>query len=247
MTSGQALRPTTVLMPRAGTKRLQNVAYSSPFRPLDGSHLPPVLRWLSGKALWRRSPEPNRFDDPDRRYQVTYTGTTLKDCAIEVFDRFRADALAASLAVDVRRKETETFAYPLGSIPRSEIEEKGVWDISSEESFVDLMSTSTQSWLTTRARVTGLVERYTRKSIVDSGVVLSSGAKAREITGRISSEVFAQDEHWAGMRYVSRIGSGHEGWAVYERSNPSASGPVRVTSQHPDIQAALEELGLIVV
>lgn len=235
-----------IMMPDTGTVRVQPGGYSTVFKP--GKPISPVLAWLRNRfpdifrlrGTWR-------FEDPRGQYRETYSGTTLEDALIEVLDRYRIDALARELAASVRRPGATRFAYPVGSIPRSEIEDKERFVLKTDERYADVMATRTQSWLSTRPGLMALIRRHMGADVVDSGTVLASGHTARAITHRLSREVYDAADHWTGIRYSSRVGTGHENWMTFDRCNLTVDGPEPLDPDAPQVASAMHELGLHVV
>jgi len=239
--------PPSIPMPTAGTVRLQPSEYRSVFREPKRPRSV-VLQWLRENVPGLGSAPPSgRFDDPRGEFSVTYSGTSLRDAAIEMFDSYRVDEVTRELATAVRRPAGEVFAFPVGSVPRTEMEGKAIWTIFTSIPHVDVMHTVAQTWLSTRNQVARQVRRSTGREMVDTGVLLASGTSARRVTRAISREVYEAPDEFGGVRYASRIGQGHENWATYERSQPDSTGPIPVDANEPELRAALHELGLYVL
>lgn len=232
-----------VSKPSAGTVRVQPGGHTTVFKRRQPRS--PVLVWLRGQypRIFRLD-DTWRFEDPRGQYRDTYSGTTLEDALIEVLDRYRVDGLARELAASVTRPGGTRFAYPVGSIPRSEVEDKEVFILRTDGRYVDAMATPTQTWLATRYSIMKLIHRHMAGSVVDSGTILASGPTARAITQQVAREIFDAADNAAGIRYTSRIGSGHENWMTFDRCKPTAEGPKPLDPDDGEVASALRELGL---
>lgn len=187
----------------------------------------------------------SRFADPNGVFVETYAGSDLTSAAIEVFEQFRADSPTVDLVHKVKRVGPTRMPHPINVIPRSRVQALQVLRLSTPKGrFPDVMATLTQSWLSFFPSVQSLTRRYYSRSVVDSGVILAPGPRARSVTGAIAKTIFDDTAGYAGVRFSSRVGSGHENWAIFERAAPCVATEGPLVETDGELLAALQELGL---
>lgn len=186
-------------------------------------------------GLWRvaRGPDPlvvgaskasadagdvgNRFDSPDGSYDVLYFGTTLAGCYGETLARFRPDPrLLAVVEADWR----EHGFMAVGAVPADWRQRRVVVQVALPGAlpFLDVESLKTRQYL--RRALGGFLADRTIKDL-DVSVVRGGD---RHVTRRISHWAHSQTDAdgrpvFAGIRYLSRLNTDWECWAVFGRTD----------------------------
>jgi hypothetical protein len=165
----------------------------------------------------------NRFDSPSGNYGVRYFATNLDGCFGETLARFRPDPLLAEVIGDEWRK---LGFMAVGDIPADWRQRRtavrvgfpnGGRNAKFKDSarFLDIESVETREAM--RPDLAPLLAYY---HYDDLDVALVRG-RDRRVTHYISQWVFEQvddDGHplYAGIRYLSRLNTGWECWAVFD-------------------------------
>lgn len=166
----------------------------------------------------------NRFDSPTGNYGVRYFGTTLDGCFGETLARFRADPLLAKVVGEEWR---EMGFMDIGDIPADWRQRRTAVRVGFPEEqgpnvrfpdgvrFLDIESFETREAM--RSDLAPLLAYY---HYADLDVALVRG-RDRRMTRHISQWAFEQaDEEerplYAGIRYLSRLNSDWECWAVFD-------------------------------
>lgn len=197
--------------------------------------MPLGAKWALAPAdgFWRigRSPDPiyfapppdpealdgpstgNRFDSPTRGYSVCYFATELTGCFGETLARFRPDPgltsvsnesgfmLSGEVPADWRHRRLAVRARPIDS---------------GSGRFLDVEAIETREWLRTEL---GELLAFHGYSDLDVSVVRGGD---RRITRWIGAWAYDQRAEngaplYAGVRYLSRLNSDWECWAVFDR------------------------------
>jgi hypothetical protein len=160
----------------------------------------------------------NRFDSPDGGYGVLYFATTLDGCYGETLARFRPDPRVQAVASQEWR---ERGFMDVGDVPadwrqrrvavRVEFVGTGMHDGAE---FLDVESLETREELRTV-----LAPTLAAHGFRDLDVATVRGAD-RRVTRAISQWAYEQrgasgGRRFAGIRYLSRLESGWECWAVF--------------------------------
>ncbi len=198
----------------------------------------PSVRWVvpPESGFWRvgRSPDPinfaeppdsslldnaaagNRFDSPTRDYRVCYFATQLDGCFGETLARFRPDPALIAIS-------TEEGFMPAGEVPadwrvrRLAVRARPVEDDRIPTiRFLDVEALQTRQAL--RTELAELLAFYGYKDL-DVSVVRGGD---RRITRWIGRWAFQQRDDdgaatYAGVRYLSRLSTKWECWAVFNR------------------------------
>jgi hypothetical protein len=194
------------------------------------------VQWTSAPdtGFWRigRSPDPirfspapepealdsptagNRFDSPTRGYSVCYFATQLAGCFGETLARFRPDPALAAVA-------TEDGFMDSGDVPadwryrRLEVRATPTQN-GNPIQFLDVEHLDTRQAL--RDKLGGLLAFY---GYHDLDVAVIRGAD-RRITRYVGAWAYDQrnpdgNPTYAGIRYLSRLNTSWECWAVFDR------------------------------
>ncbi len=192
---------------------------------------PAVVHAPSG-GLWRvgRGPDPltvrpvegtrprlssggNRFDPQSYDYGVLYFGTTLQACFAETLARFRPNIKLLALVEDEWRRAGFMAG---GAVPADWRQRRTAVQVRLPKGavFVDVESAVSHQFL--RAE---LAAGLAALGVEDLDVATVRGPD-RRVTQMISEWAYmarAGDEpRYAGTRYLSRLGSQWECWAVFE-------------------------------
>lgn len=168
----------------------------------------------------------NRFDSPTGTYGVRYFATSLEGCFGETLARFRADHALAALIGD----EWQQLGFmSVGDIPADWRQKRTAVNVHIDDEknpgfakkvrFLDIESVNTREAM--RQDFEALLAHYGYADL-DVPFVRSQD---RRITRYISQWVWEQlsEEHggrtYGGIRYLSRLNSDWECWAVFEEVN----------------------------
>jgi hypothetical protein len=156
----------------------------------------------------------NRFDSPLGTYRVAYFGRTLEACFGETLARFRPNLELLAL---IRDEWKEMGFMEPGAIPREWRERRLAVKVKFRTilKFVDLEAAETIEML--------------RQSLASEFLVLGHNdidlstirGPDRRVTRWISNWVYSQTDDqgnplYAGIRYLSRLDSKWECWAIFE-------------------------------
>jgi hypothetical protein len=165
----------------------------------------------------------NRFDSPTGVYGVRYFATNLDGCYGETLARFRADKKLAALIGD---EWSELGFMNVGDIPADWRQRRGAVRVrfpqgsanatlSTGVRFLDIESLQTREAL--RPDFEPLLRFY---DFEDLDVAVVRG-QDRRVTRYISQWAYEQHDEadrqmYAGIRYLSRLNSDWECWAVFD-------------------------------
>jgi hypothetical protein len=165
----------------------------------------------------------NRFDSASGGYGVRYFATTLDGCFGETLARFRADPVLSKVIGD---EWQELGFMNVGDIPADWRQRRTAVRVSFPEGeqnakfprgiqFLDIESVETREAL--REDLAQLLAYY---GYPDLDVALVRG-RDRRLTRYISQWVFEQTDEagnplYAGIRYLSRLNTDWELWAVFD-------------------------------
>jgi hypothetical protein len=186
-------------------------------------------------GLWRvgRSPDPihfaepidpsflnnattgNRFDSPTRDYRVCYFATELDGCFGETLARFRPDPALIAIS-------TEEGFMPAGEVPADwRVRRLAVRVRPVEEDRIPILFLDIEALPTRQVLRVELAELLAFHGYRDLDVSVIRGGD-RRITRWIGSWAFQQYDDdgvatYAGIRYLSRLSTTWECWAVFNR------------------------------
>lgn len=185
--------------------------------------------WRIGRGpdpLQFRPPAENRFDSITGTYSVLYFATELEGCYGETLARFRPDPKIEQL---ISREWDELGFMAVGSVPADWRVQRQAVKVKFPRGsrFLDIEAMPTREVLRTE-----LADLLALHGHNDFDVALARGPH-RAIT-RAASEWshWQTDENgiprYAGIRYLSRLNSDWECWAVFDRTpiTPVATKPV---------------------
>jgi hypothetical protein len=164
----------------------------------------------------------NRFDSPKGDYGVTYYGSDLTCCFGETLARLRPKP---ELAVLVRDEWRERNFMEVGAVAAEWRQRRIAVRVKVKGTFLDVEA------LSTRARLRQeLVTELARLGYDDFDVPTIRGSDRRP-TRAVSQWAHEQTDRrgnrrYAGIRYMSRINSSWECWAVFEEV------PVEIVESH---------------
>jgi hypothetical protein len=183
----------------------------------------------------------NRYDDPESAYRVLYASSDRLTCFLETLARFRPDphVLAVEIAEDPRDAEFPS-ATP-GHVPTSWTALRSIGTIEVPWAFADVGTRRSLAHL--RAALGGALIRH-RIPDLDAAVIREAAPRA--FTQALSRYVYEQGDV-AGIRYLSRLGDDGVNWAIQEPAALPAGAAEDVRPDDPDLRAALELFGLVLV
>lgn len=158
----------------------------------------------------------NRFDSPVGSYSVLYFGTTLQVCFGEVLARFRADPGLAEL---VKGEWSDRSFMAPGTVPADWRHRRSAVRAETQNSvdFLDVESLVTRRTLGKVLAVP--LAAYEVTDLDVSAIRTGDRRVTRLISGWAWSKV---DTHGAprygGVRYLSRLNSDWECWALFDRT-----------------------------
>ena len=199
-----------------------------------------VTKVLSKQGIWRvgRAPDPltvpqpltlqelgnsnlgNRFDSPTGTYKVLYFATSLGGCFGETLARFRPDL---NIRTKIEKEWEELGFMKPGHVPRDWRQRRvavriGCSKQEEASQFVDVEHLQTRELR--RSELTQILTTY---DCEDFDVATVRGGD-RRVTRQISQWVYDQvspktgDPLYAGIRYLSRLNSEWECWAIFDRT-----------------------------
>ncbi|HEY1457869.1 MAG TPA: RES domain-containing protein [Solirubrobacteraceae bacterium] len=179
--------------------------------------------WSSKSSELGKPNTGNRFDSPTGEYGVRYFATTLDACYGETLARFRADE---KLVKVIEEEWSELGFMRVGDIPADWRQRRGSVRVRFPESgantafpagvrFLDIESVQTREALLPDFEPLLKFYGYT-----DLDVAVVRGHD-RRITRYISQWTYEQRDEddrplYAGIRYLSRLNSDWECWAVFD-------------------------------
>jgi hypothetical protein len=192
----------------------------------------------------------DRFDSPKRAFRVTYLGTSLAACFGETLSRLRPAPELVALVGDEWR---ELGFMEVGSVAASWRHERvavRAWPDTQryrrrDAAFVDIESIDTHQIL--RAALASTIGDLGYRDL-DVGLVRGPD---RRVTRAISQWVWEQaDENsfalYAGLRYLSRLDSDWECWAIFDDVPLTEKERKAITLDIPELGAVAEQFGLLV-
>ena len=157
----------------------------------------------------------NRFDSPAGDYRVCYFSTTLEGCFGETLARFRPDPGLAAVA-------SEEGFMALGEVPADWRHRRLAVRVTPEPSvslpalaLLDVEAPATRAVL---RRELGELLAFHGYSDLDVAVVRGGDRRITRWIGRWAHEQRDSDgrQKFAGLRYLSRLSSDWECWALFE-------------------------------
>ncbi|MBN1527957.1 MAG: RES domain-containing protein [Thermoleophilaceae bacterium] len=162
----------------------------------------------------------NRFDSPTGAYRVLYFATKLEGCYGETLARFRPDSELAALLAD----EWERLGWMnLGDVPAAwrqrriavnvRIQPTGRFEHGAR--FLDVENLGTREFLKQQL---GELLAYWGHPDLDVATVRGGDRRVTRLIGQWAYDQADENGRplYAGVRYVSRLSSGWECWAVFE-------------------------------
>jgi hypothetical protein len=224
--------PTVVNAPRAGFWRVGRGLDPLTVRPIQGTR----PRLASGG---------NRYDPQSYDYGVLYFSTTLQACFAETLARLRPNIKLLALVEDEWRQAGFMSG---GAVPADWRQRRTAVHVRAPKDalFVDMESVATHQFLRGELAA-GLVAL----GVEDLDVATVRGPD-RKVTQMISEWAYLAREGdeplYAGIRYLSRLGSHWECWAVFEDDERDFDVVERrpITKDMPELQEVAELFGLTV-
>jgi hypothetical protein len=224
--------PTVVNAPRGGFWRVGRGPDPLTVRPIQGTR----PRLASGG---------NRYDPQGYDYGVLYFSTTLQACFAETLARLRPNLKLLALVEDEWRQAGFMSG---GTVPADWRQRRTAVHVRAPKDalFVDMESVATHQFLRGELAA-GLVAL----GVEDLDVATVRGPD-RRVTQMISEWAYLAREGdeplYAGIRYLSRLGSQWECWAVFEDDEREFDVVERrpITKDMPELQEVAELFGLTV-
>lgn len=187
----------------------------------------------------------NRFDPQGYDYGVVYFGSTLQACFAETLARFRPNLALLALVQDEWQQRGFMDA---GAVPTDWRQRRiaARARLPREAVFVDIEHPATHQFLRSELAV-GLAAL----GVEDIDVSTVRGPD-RRVTQMISEWAYMASEddepRYAGIRYVSRLGSQWECWAVFDDDDSELEVVEQrpITRDMPELQEIAELFGLTV-
>jgi hypothetical protein len=172
---------------------------------------------------------------------VLYASSDRLTCFLETLARFRPDphVLAVEIVGDPRDAEFPS-ARP-GHVPASWTTLRCIGRIDVAWTFADVGTRRSLAHL--RSVLGGALIRH---RIPDLDAAAIREAAPRGFTQALSRLVYEQGDV-AGIRYLSRLGDDGVNWAIQEPAELPAGASEDVRRDDPDLRAALELFGLVLV
>lgn len=222
------VNPRTVSPPADGVWRVARGP-----NPLD-ARLPDPHTLTTSKAG-------NRFDAPDRQYGVLYFATTLSGCFGEVLARKRPDPKLADL---VEQEWRGHEFMEVGAVARDWRDRRSAVRVRlpTDMQYLDVEHPNTHQFL---RRKLALGLSALDQDDLDVGVIRGPD---RRVTRLISHWAWSQSEPtgptYAGIRYLSRIDTRWECWAVFWDVPLKVLDTKPITTDMPDLMDIGDFLGL---
>ena len=188
----------------------------------------------------------HRFDSPLGNYGVLYFATRLEGCFGETLARFRPDVeLVAVIRPDWR---SLNFMAP-GNIPADwrhrRLAVRATPADGSEAVFLDVESSATRAVLREE-----LAPALVALGVDDLDVPTIRGGD-RRVTRIVSFWAWSQRQddgrpRYSGIRYVSRLSSDWECWAIFDRVSTRELERRQVTHEMAELKAVVDLWGLTV-
>lgn len=217
---------------------------------------PATMLWRVGRRprpLEVREPRPlppdetkvgNRFDSLAGHFSCLYLATDPRGCFMEVLGRLKPDQRLADL---VRDEWERTGWMHVGNVPADWRERRCRVQVSvhvQAPPFLDVDD----------ARTLGALDDQLRPQLDTWGVDQLDTAVIRGRDRRVTRAIadwawsFRSPEipdGFAGIRYVSRLDSDQECWALFGGTDVREIGRTSIHPQDPDVRYAAQRLGLI--
>lgn len=194
-----------------------------------------------------------RWDDPQNRYRVLYTGSSPEARFTEILAPFRPDPMLIADSTGIRPDPRDEL-YPAimsGVVPTTWLNSRLLGSAQLTGAFLKIADKATIAALRPiflpRAVHYGLPD-------FDAGAIMRS--QPRRFTQEISSHLYEVQHAGApldGIKYESRFGAGLALYAIYERATDEGLECSRLLSvvrssliaeDHPDLTAAMNLHGL---
>lgn len=187
----------------------------------------------------------NRFDSPTENFSVCYFATQLEACFGETLSRFRPDPALADAA------DEEGF-MGIGDVPADWRQQRVAVQVGFAPSpqlssirFLDVEALATRHVL--RKELADLLAFY---GYTDLDVPTVRGAD-RRVTRWIGKWAFERRDEagapvFAGIRYLSRLNSSWECWAVFHDVEIEEKSRQPIEREHPALRSVAKEFELTV-
>lgn len=188
-----------------------------------------------------RDNEGNRFDVPGAG--VLYAATTAQGALAEVTAPFRLSASVRQLMAEAGATAEELEAPALDASWRAP---RVIRTIRSRDAlpFLDIEAAATHTYLTERAR-TILISL----SVPTLDVATVRGP-SRLLTRGLATWIYQAvddtgDPLYGGIRYLSRLSTDYECWAIFDETPVELVSERRITLDDPDLVAIAERHGIV--
>lgn len=185
----------------------------------------------------------NRFDSFAGDFATVYAGTTLEGCYAEVLARHRPKPSLADL---VHEEWDERGWTRVGNLPAAWRQQRVAvrLTVAARQPFLDVEHADTLAHL---GRELAPALAYLEVDELDVSVIRGPN---RHVTRMISQWAYRQaDEHgmasYAGIRYLSRVDSEQELWAIFDDVPVNIVERKPILLQDPELQEVAKRYGLI--
>jgi hypothetical protein len=187
----------------------------------------------------------NRFDSPTEDFSTCYFATDLRACFGETLARYRPNPRLAEAA-------TEAGFMGVGQVPADWRHQRVAIQVDFKPSvsrpqtrFLDVEALETREHL---RNALAPILAYYRCSDLDVATVRGGDRRITRWIGKWTFE--ARDENgdpaYAGIRYLSRLNTDWECWAVFHDASIAETARMPIMRQNPDLRSIAKTFGLTV-
>jgi hypothetical protein len=187
----------------------------------------------------------NRFDSLTGRFSCLYLATDSRGCMMEVLGRMKPDQRLGAL---VEQEWAERGWMRVGNVPADWRERRCRVQVAIDleaPPFLDVDDAATLQQLDEELR-----PQFDAWGVdqLDTGVIRG---RDRRVTRLIADWAWAfrsdtEPSDFAGIRYVSRLDSSQECWAVFDDIEVREMGRTPISPRDNDVRYACQQLGLTV-
>jgi hypothetical protein len=180
----------------------------------------------------------NRFDTSD--FGVIYMGSTLEACFGETLARYRPEPSLADLVAD----DWQGFMQP-GQVPAEWREKRAIVHatIDPDELFLDVEALETREYLRGALALGLAALGYTD---LDVAVVRGPDRRVTRLIARWAFSQVHEDGNpiFAGLRYLSRLKSDWECWALFDDVWMHHPRVESIPATHPALLSVAQDFGI---
>lgn len=189
-----------------------------------------------------------RWDDPAGNFRTVYAGSTLLGCLLEVLACFRPDPVLAAELGDIDEDDQDAETHPTataGTVPHGWADKRRVGVAELTGRFCGVTSAATIAALRPH-----FISAALSRGLQDFDAAALKDGRPRALTQAVARHLHDNSDV-DGVTFASRLGDEVTLWAIFERAgDPIVSSTLadaeyhRLASDHPDLERALDLLGL---